>query len=192
MATWDELCLLCGLYPRDPASDTMCAAEIAEEIMKNIVSSILENAPPELDLDEPELELIVMEPLIFCCDSPQEWFEQVESTLSSFEALKEKYPLAGSYWPPGAGYYGDERKSKWEGWRALAIGTFDKDGNPMNVSLGGRVVSPSGSVSCKLFRCIGRIDPVIEGYHTTSEARQRARMLGDNRRSSIREYQWIF
>lgn len=164
MGSWDEICFICGISPESQRSSLYYFSD-ADELIKKMVSSILEGKL--LDLKEKEVESIVKELLMLCRKSPDKWFDVVDEWVA-FQEYKDKYPLTGSYWPPNASYYGDGRNANWEGWNPIAIGTFCDKGFPTHASVGDKVISPGGSVSCKHFECVDFINNFTGSRHTTS------------------------
>lgn len=166
MGSWDEICLICGISPEYVNEKTLTSTY--KEGVEDTLSTIVENIT-SLSLEKEELRLIVKELLMFSCSNPKEWFEEVEGELLDLEELKRKYPLAGSFWPPNTSYGTDERKFNWEGWNAIAVGTFNKHGSPLVVKLGGKSFAPlRGSVRYSHFIFMSIIDSILGSGHKTS------------------------
>jgi hypothetical protein len=132
MGSWSEICLICGLIPGGGPKSLWCEMD---ECLDDIIAA-LRKQEIESGLNEDQLRGEIREVLLL--------FEQ-EGGSRLNPTKYEKAVLNGSI---SCGSYFPFTSEDWDGWAAIAIGTFDQDGEPLiTVKEGGILIPPSGFVS---------------------------------------------
>lgn len=128
MGGWSELCLICGLTPGGGPKGLFYSAEdCLEEVTKALEA---QNVDLGLNIDQIREEIMKVLPL----------FEQEDQSQSS-KTRYEQAILDGSLSPDT---YFPFASQDWDGWAAIAIGTFDEDGEPLVTMKNGVRIPPRG------------------------------------------------
>jgi hypothetical protein len=128
---WDELCLISGLCPGGgPGRLFHDLDDCLDMIMKDLRDRkvVSEHEDGEIRAD---LRRILL------------WFESDgHGKLTQYEKRTLEAPSSfSSYFP--------SLDQDWDGWNAIAVGTFDKNGESLDVDSNGVRTPPKGYVSCQ-------------------------------------------